>query len=228
MQTDNFILEKNKKVINYLGKYVLPCLIHTISRYLNGFVEIGKLDDEVFRQASFIDNDHISCKIKYVHHSRLYFFNFWKMCEREYGNYGRAYLSGWWNEHHMYIVNMDKKKLLYDKIRFFIGDSGFLISNSDMDPMYKPQELIKEHFETYDISDLFISQINALLINLKKIYTNDLNNLAFNQQLFRILEGRVKYPYYIPESTAENTKLIYEKEIEKEKYYENIIKPYIF
>lgn len=226
MQTDNnFIFHQNKKFVDFLYKYIPTNMINIVSQYSNGFVEFGKLDDSIFRGSNF-ELGHVSCKIKYVHHSGLYFFNFWVIDRIEYGN--NDYTSGWWVIHYMFILNMEKKKLLHDKVSFFIYGNGTNLDrclSNYMYPMYNPQELKKEYFETYDITDLFIDQINKKLADFIEIdiIENKPKKTKTKSQLFRLLLNYVKYPNH-----DSSEKIRGNIGLEKEEYYDTITKPFIF
>lgn len=216
MQKYNYISKKNDDIINYLNIYIPNNLISIISEYMDGFVDIGRLDDEIFRGCRFIKN-YISYKIKYIHHNELCFIDFWELNDKEYNNI--YYPSGWWVKHHMFILSFQKKKLLYDKITFFIKMNGTNLDNSDADyPLYDTNLLKKEYFETYDINNDFINEINTLL----KLFENE--NSFDQKQLFKLLIHFIRYPV---ETDDVNTKNSIAYITDMENYYDEITLPFI-
>lgn len=230
MQTnDNFIFHQNKKVVDFLYKYIPTNMINIVSQYSNGFVEFGKLDDDIFRGSNF-ELGHVSCKIKYVHHSGLYFFNFWVIDRMDYGN--NDYTIGWWVIHYMFILNIEQKKLLHDKVSFFIYGNGTnldrCVPTNHIYPMYNPQDLKKEHFETYNITDSFIARLNIKLANLSEIdmMGNKPKKIKTKLRLFRLLMNYIQYPNHVSSDKISANSILYR--LEKEEYYDTITKPFLF
>ena len=213
MENINLIQEKNNNIIKYLNKFITKNIIDIISEYSGGFVEIGKLDDDVFRGVNFIEN-YISYKIKYIHHLDLYFINFWEMDNKEHMTI--YYPAGWWVRHHSFIINPSKCKLLYDKVMFFIYTNGkHLDKSTAIYPIYDNNKLKKEYFETYDISTNFLNKI------LNNIKPDKKDSLIY---LFNLLTEYIKYPNISNDPYIFNSISYIQK---KEEYYENITLPFI-
>lgn len=216
MDQYNFILEENDKIIYYLNRFIPINLINIISEYSDGFIELGELADDVFRGVQYKD-EYISCKIKYIHHSNLLFINFWKMDNKDYGDY--YYPAGWWVKHHIFIINVKKDKLLYDKINFFIYGNGEKLNESNPNfPIYETSKLKKEYFETYDISPIFLQNLNILIKKIFKTYNT-------KNKLMQLLMDYIKYPHHIDNYIISNSIHYLQT---KETYYEDITGPFIF
>lgn len=211
MENSNLIQEKNNNIIKYLNKFIPINVIDIISEYLDGFVEIGNLDDDVFRGVNFIEN-YISYKIKYIHHLGLYFINFWQINNKEHMT--KYYPAGWWVKHHMFIISPIKCKLLYDNVMFFIYTNGKHLDKSNANyPIYDINKLKKEYFETYDISNDYI---NKLLTGIK--HEKEISYVS-KYSLFNLLMDYIKYPYISYDTNVINSSKYIEK---KENYYEKI------
>ena len=215
MENINIIQKKNDNIVKYLNKFIPINVIDIVSEYLDGFVEIGNLDDDIFRGVNFISG-HLSYQIKYIHHLGLYFIDFWAMDTKEYMT--TYYPAGWWVKHHIFIISPDKCKLLYDNVMFFIYTNGKYLDKSNANyPIYDINKLKKEYFETYDISTDFINKLLKDIKNEKEI------SYISKYSLFNSLMDYIKYPYISYDTNVINSLKYIE---EKENYYEKITIPY--
>ena len=94
--------------------------------------------------------------------------------------------------------------------------------------MYNPQDLKKEHFETYNITDSFIARLNIKLANLSEIdmMGNKPKKIKTKLRLFRLLMNYIQYPNHVSSDKISANSILYR--LEKEEYYDTITKPFLF
>jgi hypothetical protein len=150
-----WILEHHNIVSDYMTKHFpIRSVRDNISKYTNGFVNIGKLDTVEFRTQDFV-NRYITLQIKYI--KGLTFIDFWQVVN--YINQGSYNPCGWNINHYSYIYK--DGKVYREKIEFFLLYDNYDITASKPSfPIYSIEKLSHEMFVEFICPPDWMDTIN--------------------------------------------------------------------
>jgi hypothetical protein len=160
MSEINWIVNRHNTMMMVVTKCVpVTAIVDIISKYTLGFVNIGKLNDQLFISQELVNN-YTTCQIKYI--NGLSFIDFWRV--ESYDDGGKLYPRGWNVNHYSYIYKNHTEKLpkLYrEKVQFFLlFDNYDIMASKPSLPIYDMKKLSHEEFVEFDCPPDWISMVN--------------------------------------------------------------------